>query len=33
MEAILQKPFHEDKTFQELIKNKKSLIVFVRHPG
>lgn len=30
---VLQRPFQEDQTFKEVIKNKKSLVVFVRHPG
>lgn len=33
MANILQTPFNEDKCFEELILNQKSLVVFVRHPG
>lgn len=33
MEFVLQRPFQEDQTFKEVIENKKSLVVFVRHPG
>jgi uncharacterized membrane protein len=33
MDYILQRPFKEDQTFNEVIENKKSLVVFVRHPG
>jgi hypothetical protein len=33
MEFVLQRPFHADQTFKEVIENKKSLVVFVRHPG
>ncbi|WP_162785026.1 hypothetical protein [Bacillus sp. P14.5] len=33
MTNILQKPFDEDRSFEEVIQDKKSLVVFVRHPG
>lgn len=33
MTNILQKPFGEDRSFEEVIQDQKSLVVFVRHPG
>jgi hypothetical protein len=33
MDYVLQRPFIEEQTFNEVIENKKSLVVFVRHPG
>jgi len=33
MDISLQRPFHEDQTFREILNGKKSLVVFVRHPG
>jgi hypothetical protein len=33
MSHILQTPFNDDKRFEDLIFNQKSLVVFVRHPG
>ncbi len=33
MDVLLQKPFHGEKSFQNIIKDQKSLVVFVRHPG
>lgn len=33
MKEILQKPFGEDRSFEEIIQNQKSLVIFLRHPG
>lgn len=33
MTDILQKPFGEVQDFQKLIKEHRSLVVFLRHPG
>ncbi len=34
MAVTLEKPFTADKqTLKEIIKNQKSVVVFVRHPG
>ncbi|WP_421382743.1 hypothetical protein ACOJQI_01095 [Bacillus salacetis] len=33
MAEILQKPFGGDHRFEEIIEGKRSLVVFVRHPG
>ncbi|TCN26234.1 hypothetical protein EV146_104344 [Mesobacillus foraminis] len=33
MDVLLQRPFQEGQTFREVIENKKTLVVFVRHPG
>jgi len=33
MEIALQRPFHENQTFREILNGQKSLVVFVRHPG
>jgi hypothetical protein len=33
MELTLERPFAEEQSFKELIKNQKSVVVFVRHPG
>jgi len=33
MDMTLQRPFHEDITFQDALNGQKSLVVFVRHPG
>lgn len=33
MDAMLQNPYHGEQSFKELIDKKKSLVVFLRHPG
>ncbi|WP_168413060.1 hypothetical protein [Bacillus salacetis] len=33
MAEILQEPFSADRPFEEIIQGKRSLVVFVRHPG
>jgi hypothetical protein len=33
VELKLETPFGEDREFEEIIKNKKSVVVFVRYPG
>lgn len=33
MAHILQRAFHENQKFEEIIESQKSLVVFVRHPG
>jgi hypothetical protein len=33
MAEILQQPFGENRSFEEIINDKKSLVIFVRHPG
>jgi hypothetical protein len=33
MNFLLEKPYSEDEDFQQIIHGKKSLVVFVRHPG
>jgi hypothetical protein len=33
MDAMLQRPLQNDQSFKKIIENKKSLVVFVRHPG
>ena len=33
MTDMLERPYGEDRSFQDIIKGEKSLVVFVRHPG
>jgi hypothetical protein len=33
MADILQEPFSGNRNFEEIIQGKRSLVVFVRHPG
>lgn len=33
MDVLLQTPEEGEQSYQELIKNKKSVVVFLRHPG
>jgi hypothetical protein len=33
MEALLQRPNQGDLSFKKIIENKKSVVIFVRHPG
>jgi hypothetical protein len=33
MKSKLETPFGENREFEEIIENKKSIVVFVRYPG
>lgn len=33
MNTMLQTPDQREQSYQELIKNQKSVVVFLRHPG
>ncbi len=33
MEFKLERPFHEDRAFKDVIHDKKTIAVFARYPG